>query len=69
MPCHTAISPHSHPCLPTLTPSQAKVADFGLMREMNDTFINCTNVGGTPGYVDPAYAKTKIATTSLDVYW
>ena len=69
MPCHTALSFCSHPCRPTLTPLQAKLADFGLVREMEGTCIRSTRVVGTPGYVDPAYMATNLATTSVDVYW
>ena len=69
MRCHTPFPPCSHPCRPTLTPSQAKLADFGLVREMEGTCIRSTRVVGTPGYVDPAYMATNLATTSVDVYW
>ena len=55
--------------LPTHPSWQAKVADFGLVREMEGTSIHSTRVVGTPGYVDPAYMKSQLATTSLDVYW
>ena len=33
---------------------QAKLADFGLVREMNDTMGVTTSLMGTPGYMDPA---------------
>ena len=47
---------------------QAKLADFGLVREMNDTMGVTTSLMGTPGYMDPAYVKSKRPTPALDVY-
>ncbi|CAI7926501.1 unnamed protein product [Closterium sp. NIES-54] len=46
----------------------AKVADFGFMRMMEASKVNPTRVLGTPGYVDPEYHDTHLATTSTDVY-
>ncbi|GJP85435.1 hypothetical protein CLOP_g15541 [Closterium sp. NIES-67] len=47
---------------------QAKVADFGFMRMMEATTVNPTRVMGTPGYVDPEYHQSHLATTATDVY-
>ncbi|CAI6007064.1 unnamed protein product [Closterium sp. NIES-64] len=47
---------------------RAKVADFGFMRKMEATEVNTTRVMGTPGYVDPEYLQTRLATTATDVY-
>ncbi|GJP35818.1 hypothetical protein CLOM_g20341 [Closterium sp. NIES-68] len=47
---------------------QAKIADFGLVREGEGTTVGSTRVMGTPGYVDPIYTKTSKATTATDVY-
>ncbi|CAI5460829.1 unnamed protein product [Closterium sp. Yama58-4] len=47
---------------------RAKVADFGFMRKMEATQVNTTRVMGTPGYVDPEYQQTRLATTATDVY-
>ncbi|GJP29931.1 hypothetical protein CLOM_g20506 [Closterium sp. NIES-68] len=47
---------------------QPKIADFGLLRMGEGTTVNATRVMGTPGYVDPAYARTYKATTATDVY-
>ncbi|CAI7804020.1 unnamed protein product [Closterium sp. NIES-54] len=47
---------------------RAKVADFGFMRMMEASKVNPTRVLGTPGYVDPEYHDTHLATTSTDVY-
>ena len=51
-------------------PQQAKVADFGLLREMDSSAsrMDITSVVGTPGYVDPAYIHSHFATFLLDVY-
>ncbi|CAI5963484.1 unnamed protein product [Closterium sp. NIES-64] len=46
----------------------AKVADFGFMRMMEASKVNPTRVLGTPGYVDPEYHDTHLATTATDVY-
>ncbi|CAI5952917.1 unnamed protein product [Closterium sp. NIES-64] len=72
-------SSRSHPVqlvLPDLPPSmspcdapfQEKVADFGFMRKMEANQVNTTTVMGTPGYVDPEYLQTRLATTATDVY-
>ncbi|CAI7913699.1 unnamed protein product [Closterium sp. NIES-53] len=47
---------------------QAKIADFGLVRTGEGSFVGTTRVMGTPGYVDPAYFSTCKATTASDVY-
>ncbi|GJP63975.1 hypothetical protein CLOP_g21015, partial [Closterium sp. NIES-67] len=47
----------------------AKIADFGLARAEEGSTVGCTRVMGTPGYVDPIYSKTSLATTETDVYW
>ncbi|CAI7791864.1 unnamed protein product [Closterium sp. NIES-53] len=46
----------------------AKVADFGLVRMGEGTSVGTTRILGTPGYVDPAYTRTRRATTATDVY-
>ncbi|CAI5955933.1 unnamed protein product, partial [Closterium sp. NIES-65] len=46
----------------------AKVADFGLVRMGEGTSVGTTRILGTPGYVDPAYSRTRRATTATDVY-
>ncbi|CAI7828404.1 unnamed protein product, partial [Closterium sp. NIES-53] len=48
--------------------SQAKVADFGLVRHGEGTSVAATRVMGTPGYVDPAYYKSQKATPMADVH-
>ncbi|CAI7797051.1 unnamed protein product, partial [Closterium sp. NIES-54] len=45
-----------------------KVADFGLVRVEEGTSAQATRVMGTPGYVDPAYSRTRKATPATDVY-
>ncbi|GJP35821.1 hypothetical protein CLOM_g20344 [Closterium sp. NIES-68] len=47
---------------------QAKIADFGLVREGEGTTVGPTRVMGTPGFVDPIYSETSKATTATDVY-
>ena len=47
---------------------QPKIADFGLLREMEGSTVHMTAVVGTPGYVDPAYVTSSIALPSTDVY-
>ncbi|CAI7802891.1 unnamed protein product [Closterium sp. NIES-53] len=47
---------------------EAKIADFGLLREGEGTTVCATRVMGTPGYVDPAYFKSSKATPMADVY-
>ena len=49
-------------------PCQPKLADFGLLRVMEGSVVHSTRVVGTPGYVDPAYVRTSIATAASDVY-
>ena len=57
------------PHLPSM-PLQAKIGDFGLLREMDTSSsqMNVTAVVGTPGFVDPAYVQSQYATPSADVY-
>ena len=47
---------------------QPKVADLGLLREMEGSTVHVTQVVGTPGYVDPAYVTSSKATALSDVY-
>ncbi|GJP43138.1 hypothetical protein CLOM_g2631 [Closterium sp. NIES-68] len=47
---------------------QAKIADFGLVRVVEGSMVGTTRVMGTPGYVDPIYSRTSMATTATDVY-
>ncbi|CAI5518907.1 unnamed protein product [Closterium sp. Naga37s-1] len=48
---------------------QAKVSDFGLLRMGEGSgSLQSTRVMGTPGYVDPVYSLTHMATPSADVY-
>ncbi|CAI5530044.1 unnamed protein product, partial [Closterium sp. Naga37s-1] len=52
---------------------QAKLADFGLLRCTvvvgdGSCSLQSTEVMGTPGYVDPVYRTTHMATISADVY-
>ncbi|CAI5536928.1 unnamed protein product [Closterium sp. Naga37s-1] len=47
---------------------EAKIADFGLLREGEGTTVCATRVMGTPDYVDPAYFKSSKATPMADVY-
>ena len=55
--------------LPPFSPDlQAKIADFGLLREMEGSTLHFTQVVGTPGYVDPAYIQSHFATPAADVY-
>ncbi|CAI5517087.1 unnamed protein product [Closterium sp. Naga37s-1] len=46
----------------------AKIADFGLLREGEGSTVGNTRVMGTPGYVDPAYFKSQKATPMADVH-
>ncbi|CAI5961928.1 unnamed protein product [Closterium sp. NIES-65] len=46
----------------------AKVADFGLVRMGDESTGDTTRILGTPGYVDPAYSKSRKAAPSNDVY-
>ncbi|CAI5489071.1 unnamed protein product [Closterium sp. Naga37s-1] len=46
----------------------ANVADFGLVRMGNESTGDTTRILGTPGYVDPAYSKSRKAAPSNDVY-
>ena len=57
--------------------SQAKVADFGLFKNLHDSGPGSgkavsepmsTRVLGTPGYVDPEYYYSSKVTTKCDVY-
>ncbi|CAI5981226.1 unnamed protein product [Closterium sp. NIES-64] len=45
---------------------QAKVADFGLLKLITHGDADATRVAGTPGYVDPDYARTNIITAKSD---
>ncbi|GJP38708.1 hypothetical protein CLOM_g23126 [Closterium sp. NIES-68] len=47
---------------------QAKIADFGLVRAGEGTTVGATRVMGTPGYLDPVYSRTSLATSASDVY-
>ncbi|CAI5971735.1 unnamed protein product [Closterium sp. NIES-64] len=46
----------------------AKVADFGLVRMGDESTGDTTRILGTPGYVDPAYSKSRKAAPTNDVY-
>ncbi|CAI7815492.1 unnamed protein product [Closterium sp. NIES-54] len=46
----------------------AKVADFGLVRMGDEGTGDTTRILGTPGYVDPAYSKSRKAARTNDVY-
>ncbi|KAJ4771489.1 Leucine-rich repeat protein kinase family protein [Rhynchospora pubera] len=46
---------------------EAKVSDFGSVRDCSDTHVS-TKVIGTPGYLDPNYASTAQLTEKSDVY-
>ncbi|CAI5462890.1 unnamed protein product, partial [Closterium sp. Yama58-4] len=46
----------------------AQDCSLGLLRVGEGTTVQATRVMGTPGYVDPAYARTQKATTATDVY-
>ncbi|CAI7867962.1 unnamed protein product [Closterium sp. NIES-53] len=50
------------------TDMQAKLADFGFVRVEEGSLVGSTRVVGTPGFVDPDYARTAKATTTADVY-
>ncbi|GJP47232.1 hypothetical protein CLOM_g6444 [Closterium sp. NIES-68] len=47
---------------------QAKIADFGLVRAGEGTTVGSTRIMGTPGYLDPVYSRTSLATSASDVY-
>ncbi|GJP60770.1 hypothetical protein CLOP_g17995 [Closterium sp. NIES-67] len=47
---------------------QSKIADFGLVRVEEGSVVGTTRVMGTPGYVDPIYSRTSMATRATDVY-
>ena len=60
---------HPPSCSPVFLYSpQPKIADFGLVREMEGSTLHMTHIVGTPGYMDPAYIKSCFATPSADVY-
>ena len=71
-----ALSPAPLPCpsplplSPAPLPCQAKLADFGSVREVKSSFLDQapTAIMGTPGYVDPAYVRSRFASVSADVY-
>ncbi|CAI5498438.1 unnamed protein product, partial [Closterium sp. Naga37s-1] len=46
----------------------AKVADFGLLKQLTHGDAHATRVAGTPGYVDPDYNRTGVITAKSDVY-
>ncbi|CAI6004436.1 unnamed protein product [Closterium sp. NIES-65] len=46
----------------------AKLADFGLVRLGEGTFVAATRVMGTPGYVDPTYYRSHKATPKAAVH-
>ena len=52
----------------SLAALQPKLADFGFLRELDDSTMYAIQVVGTPEFVDPAYMRTRFATTSADVY-
>ena len=68
LPCKnfTAI-PFLFPCCHH-EPPQPKVADFGLLKEVVGSVVSATQVVGTPGYVDPAYASSRRPAPASDVY-
>ncbi|GJP83285.1 hypothetical protein CLOP_g13457 [Closterium sp. NIES-67] len=45
-----------------------KIADFGLVRMGDEGTGDTTRILGTPGYVDPAYSKSRKAAPANDVY-
>ncbi|GJP68041.1 hypothetical protein CLOP_g24796 [Closterium sp. NIES-67] len=51
---------------------QAKVADFGLLKTSDQggpgRHVQRTRLMGTPGYCDPEYSRTYVATPKSDVY-
>ncbi|CAI5481913.1 unnamed protein product [Closterium sp. Yama58-4] len=47
---------------------QAKVSDFGLLKDMDDADAATSKVAGTPGYLDPEYYRTFKVTTKSDVF-
>ncbi|KAJ4806866.1 Leucine-rich repeat protein kinase family protein [Rhynchospora pubera] len=49
------------------TTLEAKVSDFGLVRDCSGTYVS-TKIVGTPGYLDPYYASTSQLTEKSDVY-
>ncbi|CAI5462992.1 unnamed protein product [Closterium sp. Yama58-4] len=46
----------------------AKVADFGLLKQLTHGDADATRVEGTPGYVDPDYNRTSVITAKSDVF-
>ncbi|CAI5981650.1 unnamed protein product, partial [Closterium sp. NIES-64] len=46
----------------------AKVADFGLLKQLTHGDAHATRVAGTPGYVDPDYNRTGVITAKSDVF-
>ncbi|CAI6006342.1 unnamed protein product [Closterium sp. NIES-64] len=47
----------------------AKIADFGIARMGDESSTgDTTRIMGTPGYMDPAYSKSRKATAAADVY-
>ena len=79
-PIFISTLPPSSPSLPPPFPFlQAKIADFGFFKTMDDNKggsmgaagrreAQSTRVLGTPGYVDPEYYFTCKVTTKSDVY-
>ncbi|GJP58311.1 hypothetical protein CLOP_g23189, partial [Closterium sp. NIES-67] len=47
---------------------QARLVDAGFVRVVGNGEENGERVVGTPGYVDPSYAKTHVATPQSDIY-
>ncbi|CAI7903872.1 unnamed protein product, partial [Closterium sp. NIES-53] len=47
---------------------QAKVANYGLLQRNETSAVNAGRLFGTPGYVDPVYLTSHIATKASDVF-
>ncbi|CAI5522112.1 unnamed protein product, partial [Closterium sp. Naga37s-1] len=47
---------------------QAKVANYGLLLRNETSAVNAGRLFGTPGYVDPVYLTSQIATKASDVF-
>ncbi|CAI7840944.1 unnamed protein product, partial [Closterium sp. NIES-53] len=57
-PANILVTAHMH----------AKVADFGLLKQLTHGDAHATRVAGTPGYVDPDYNRTGVITAKSDVF-